>query len=172
VDGLDIEVVDQPYLADFVLCTGVDESFGSLADYTEALRLCAGADLPMLCADADRAVPAGTTRRPAAGALARRYHDLGGDTAYCGLPFPDLYERAFALLGLADHRRILAIGDGLATDIAGAEAAGLDAVLITGGLHREDLDTPWGEPLAPDRLAALCRTAGRRPKAALPRLVW
>ncbi|WP_247880991.1 TIGR01459 family HAD-type hydrolase [Skermanella sp. TT6] len=172
IHGLDMEAVDQPYLAHFVLGTGLNDAEESLADYEEVLRICARADLPMLCADPERWIPAGDGRLPGGGALARRYADLGGAVDYCGLPFNDLYDRCLALLGIDDRSRILAVGDNLATDLAGAEAAGLDSVLVTGGLHRQDLGTTWGEAPDAGRLAALCAAAGRRPRAVLPTLRW
>ncbi|UEM22299.1 TIGR01459 family HAD-type hydrolase [Skermanella mucosa] len=172
IHGLDMEAVDQPYLAQFVLCTGLNDVEEGLADYEEVLRICARAELPMLCADPERWILAGGDRRPGGGALARRYAELGGEVDYCGLPFGDLYDRCLSLLGIGDRSRILAIGDNLATDLAGAEAAGLDTVLVTGGLHCRDLGTAWGEAPDPGRLAALCAAAGRRPRAVLPTLNW
>lgn len=172
IHGLDMEAVDQPYLAHFILCTGLNEAGEGLSDYEEVLRICARAELPMLCVDPERWIPAAGGGRPGGGALARRYAELGGEVDYCGLPFGDLYDRCLAVLGLGDRSRILAIGDNLATDLAGAEAAGVDAVLVTGGLHCQDLGTAWGEVPDPARLAALCAAAGRRPRAALPALRW
>jgi ribonucleotide monophosphatase NagD (HAD superfamily) len=104
--------------------------------------------------------------------MARRYAELGGDVEYCGMPFGDLYTRCFELLSNTDHSRILAVGDNLATDLAGAGAAGIDSVLITGGLHRADLHTAWGEAPKPERLEAFLAAAPTRPRAALPAFIW
>ena len=172
IHGLDMEAVDQPYLAHFVLCTGFNDPEDLPAEYDEVLRICIKAELPMLCADPERTVLIGGVRRPAAGTLARRYDELGGDVDYCGLPFGDLYDRCFEMLGITDRSRILAIGDNPATDLAGAGKMGIDGVLVTGGLHREDLQTAWGEAPAPERLAVLCAAARLKPRAAIPRLVW
>jgi len=172
IHGLDMEAVDQPYLAHFVLCTGFNEVEDTLADYEEVFRICIKADLPLVCADPERWRLTGGERRPAAGTMARRYAELGGEVDYCGLPFGDLYARCFDLLGIADHSRILAVGDNLATDLAGAGTAGIDAVLITGGLHREDLQTAWGEAPTQDRLHSLLAAARAHPRAALPTFVW
>src|SRR3954464_4693471 len=172
IHGLDMEAVDQPYLAQFVLCTGFNEVEDVLADYEEVFRICVAKDLPLLCADPDRWRLVNGERSPGAGAMARRYADLGGDVEYCGLPFGDLYVRCFELLGIAEHSRILAVGDNLATDLAGAAAAGIDSVLITGGLHREDLQTTWGEAPKPNRLEAFLTAAPTRPRAVLPTFIW
>jgi len=172
IHGLDMEAVDQPYLAHFVLCTGFNEVEDVLTDYEEVFRICIAKDLPLLCADPERWRLTGGERRHAAGTMARRYAELGGDVAYCGLPFCDLYTRCFELLGIADHSRILAIGDNLATDLAGASAAEIDSVLITGGLHREDLQTTWGEAPKPNRLEAFLTAAPTRPRTVLPTFIW
>jgi HAD superfamily hydrolase (TIGR01459 family) len=172
IHGLDMEAVDQPYLAQFVLCTGFNEVEDVLADYEEVFRICIAKELPLLCADPERWRLSGGERRHAAGTMARRYAELGGDVEYCGLPFGDLYVRCFELLGIAEHSRILAVGDNLATDLAGAAAVGIDSVLITGGLHAGDLRTTWGEMPTPERLEALLTAARARPRAALPAFRW
>jgi len=172
IHGLDMEAVDQPYLAHFVLCTGFNETEDVLADYEEVFRICIAKELPLLCADPERWRLTGGERRHGAGTMAKRYADLGGDVEYCGLPFGDLYARCFELLEIADHSRILAVGDNLVTDLAGAGAAQIDSVLITGGVHREDLQTAWGEAPAPERLERFLAAAPSRPRAALPTFVW
>jgi HAD superfamily hydrolase (TIGR01459 family) len=172
IHGLDMEAVDQPYLAQFVLCTGFNEVEDVLADYEEVFRICIAKELPLLCADPERWRLSGGERRHAAGTMARRYAELGGDVEYCGLPFGDLYARCFELLGIDNHTRILAVGDNLATDLAAAAAAGIDSVLITGGLHAEDLQTAWGEAPTSERLEALLGAARSRPRAALPTFIW
>jgi HAD superfamily hydrolase (TIGR01459 family) len=172
IHGLDMEAVDQPYLAQFVLCTGFNEVEDVLADYEEVFRICIAKDLPLLCADPERWRLAGGERRHAAGAMARRYGELGGDVEYCGLPFADLYERCFDVLGIADRSRILAIGDNLTTDIAGAGAVGIDSVLVTGGIHREEFGTVWGEPPTEERLHCIVAATPKPPCAALAAFVW
>ncbi len=119
IHGLDMEAVDQPYLAQFVLCTGFNEVEDVLADYEEVFRICVAKELPLLCADPERWRLVNGERCPGAGAMARRYADLGGDVEYCGLPFGEMYARCFDLLGIADRSRILAVGDNLTTDHRG-----------------------------------------------------
>ncbi|HYI73557.1 MAG TPA: TIGR01459 family HAD-type hydrolase [Skermanella sp.] len=172
IHGLDMEAVDQPYLAQFVLCTGFNEVEDVLADYEEVFRICVAKDLPLLCADPERWRLVNGERCPGAGAMARRYADLGGDVEYCGLPFGEMYARCFDLLGVTDRSRILAVGDNLTTDIAAAGAAGIDSVLVTGGIHREDFQTVWGEAPQPERLESFLAAATTRPRAALATFVW
>ena len=64
------------------------------------------------------------------------------------------------------------LGDGLATDIAGAAGAGIDAVVVTGGLLADAWGTPPDAPPDPERLAAACAEAGVVPVAAVTSFVW
>jgi ribonucleotide monophosphatase NagD (HAD superfamily) len=71
-----------------------------------------------------------------AGALADAYEALGGRTHWYGKPYPDIYDLALALGGIEDRAQVLAVGDGLQTDMAGAAANGIDALFVAGGIHR------------------------------------
>ncbi|MFV1440801.1 MULTISPECIES: TIGR01459 family HAD-type hydrolase [unclassified Phaeobacter] len=101
--------------------------------------------LKLLCANPDIVVDRGETREWCAGALARLYSEMGGESLYFGKPHPPIYDlarRRLAELGLdiAD-RDILAIGDGPHTDISGAMGEGLDSLFITGGLAAKETQT-------------------------------
>src|SRR5260221_8040741 len=140
LEGIDLERVADIVEAEFILNTG--PSWGweeTLADYEKLLQAARARDVPMVCANPDLVVI--HEGRPAicAGALAQRYAALGGRVRWHGKTFPSVYQTCFALLGIAERRRILAVGDSLRTDIAGAAAAGIDSVLLTWGLHRDEL---------------------------------
>ena len=76
-----------------------------------------------------------------------------------------------ALLGVANKSRILAVGDSLRTDIAGANGAGLDSLLIAGqGIHVDEF-SPGGKP-DPARIEAAAAAAGVRPTMAAARFIW
>src|SRR3546814_9085355 len=96
----------------------------------------------MVCANPDLVVVVGGTRAICAGALAAHYERLGGAVAYHGKPYPPVYDRCLRLLGIEDRRRILGVGDSFRTDIAGANAAGIDSLLIARGIHAEELALP------------------------------
>ncbi|MBB6252572.1 TIGR01459 family HAD-type hydrolase [Nitrospirillum iridis] len=166
--------VDTPTEADFVLNTGIVDFDETLADYEPVLAACAALNLPMVCANPDLVVHVGAQLVICAGELARRYEELGGDVRQHGKPYASVYARCFDLLGGIPPARILAVGDSLRTDMAGANAAGIDGLLITGGIHREELGV--ADPLAdlPDlgRLADLAAHAGLRVSAAMNRLAW
>jgi HAD superfamily hydrolase (TIGR01459 family) len=139
--------------AEFILNTGAD--FGDTVEkFEELLQRAAARDLPMICANPDLEVLMRGNREICAGALAARY------------------ESCFELLGDPAHARVCAIGDSLRTDIAGAQAAGLDSILVTGGIHAEALGVRPGELPPLERLEALCGAIGVRPTAAVPGLRW
>jgi ribonucleotide monophosphatase NagD (HAD superfamily) len=114
----------------------------------------------------------GDKREICAGAIARAYEDLGGEVRYHGKPYPGVYEDCFALVDPLARDRIAAIGDSLRTDIAGARAAGIDGIFVTGGLQGEELGADAEGNVEPARLTAFCDAAGETPAAALPVLRW
>ena len=124
-----------------------DES-ETVDDYESELSAMAARGMPMICANPDIVIHRGDTLIYCAGALARRYEELGGSVVYAGKPYAPIYDLALAVAARArgapvDKRRALAIGDGMGTDIAGAAKAGLDALFVTGGIHRSvHGDTP------------------------------
>ena len=144
--------------ASAILCTGlVDEFNEELEDYADHLARLAGLKLPMLCANPDIIVDRGERRFWCAGALARDYAALGGEVVYFGKPHKPIYDRALEVLAEVAEKdlaksRILAIGDGPATDVKGGCDYGLDTLFVTGGLAMGDLGE---DPEAPD--AALLR---------------
>ena len=135
------------------------------------LQAAAARGLPMICVNPDLLVIRLGVQEPCAGALAARYEALGGRVRYFGKPYPDVYDLALARLGVPPAR-VLAVGDGLATDIAGADAAGLDSVLVTGGLLADALDLAPGAAPDAGTLDDACRAAEVRPRAALATFIW
>jgi HAD superfamily hydrolase (TIGR01459 family) len=175
VEGLDIEMVSAPEEAEFVLITGPWRDDERREDYDRVLDLCAGHGLAMVCANPDLEVIRGEKRFVCAGTLAAHYETLGGDVYYHGKPHAPAYEACLKLFGAGaevDGRRVLGVGDTLRTDVAGAEAAGLDSVLVTSGIHAEELGVEFAQPPDPDRLSDICRRAGHMPVAAVPAFIW
>jgi HAD superfamily hydrolase (TIGR01459 family) len=147
--------------AQYVLCTGLrNDETETLEDYEPELRAMAVRELAMICANPDIVIHRGDTLIYCAGALARRYEELGGSVVYAGKPYAPIYDRALAL---AEHiqgapierPQVLAIGDGMRTDVIGAANAGLDVLFVTGGIHRslhkETLESP-ADPVALQQL--------------------
>jgi HAD superfamily hydrolase (TIGR01459 family) len=157
--------------ADFVLNTGPEPARGNgdVRPYRPALEACARHGLPMVCVNPDRFVMVGDERVICAGALADLYVELGGPRAIeIGKPDPAAYPPVLAALGISDRARVVAIGDSPHTDLAGAQAAGIDAVWALTGLAAH------AHGAAPDvaALAAEAAAEGVRPIAALSGLRW
>ena len=167
MEGLELNLVARPQDAEFLVNTGPDDHRNgeSLADFIPELETCLAAGLKMICANPDLEIVRGGKRILCAGALAAYYADRGGEVRSIGKPDLAVYELAFDMLGVAPDR-VLAVGDSLRTDIAGAKVAGIDSAWILGGLHAEALGH---DRVKIDRAAA---EAGLAPVAALPAFVW
>jgi HAD superfamily hydrolase (TIGR01459 family) len=167
IDGLPYERVDAPGEADFVLNTGPDDLAASAEpeEFDGVLAECLAAGLPMICANPDLEVIRGGVRVICAGLLTQRYEAMGGVACWLGKPDPAIYVPVLAMLDVPQSR-VLAVGDALRTDIAGAAAAGIDSCWVLGGIH--------GEALGGDRvkIEAAAREAGLGPVACVPSFVW
>lgn len=170
--GLDVKFAPIADAA-VVVCTGlVEDERETPDDYRDRLAAMRARRQPMICVNPDLVVERGNRLIYCAGALAAEYEKLGGEVAYAGKPHPPIYARARELIVSArgaavETSRILAIGDGIKTDIAGAAAAGLRAVFIASALHFDE-DEAFDE-------AALSRLFAGHPAppiAALEALVW
>ena len=171
LDGLGYTAAADIETAEFLLGIGLDDASNTVEAHEPVLQAAVARGLPMICVNPDLLVIRLGVQEPCAGALAARYEQIGGRVRYFGKPYPDVYDLALAKLGLPPAR-VLAVGDALATDIAGANAAGLDSVLITGGLLADQLNLAPGEAPSSRDLEQACRAAGVRPRAALATFVW
>ena len=170
--GLDVTLapIDE---AAVVVCTGlVEDEHETPDDYRDLLAAMRARKQPMICVNPDLVVERGDRLIYCAGALAAAYEALGGEVAYAGKPYPPIYARARELIAASrgaavETSRILAIGDGIKTDIAGAAAAGLRAVFIASALHFSA-----GEALDEATLSRLFAGHPAPPIAALEGLAW
>ena len=163
--GLSVERVGIEQ-AQLVFCTGpYNDEIEGPDDYTEMFAALRARDLTMLCANPDYVVQRGGRLVYCAGSLAQAYEKLGGQVVYFGKPHKPIYDHVRAVAGGA--RRFLAIGDGLATDIRGANAAGIDSVLVLSGIHGEDV-----AEFTERHLADLFTKYGGAAQAAMRALVW
>jgi HAD superfamily hydrolase (TIGR01459 family) len=166
-----------PEAADYVVCTGLFDDRAEIpADYDERLEALKARDLTLLCANPDIVVAIGDDIVYCAGALAERYAAMGGKVLMFGKPYPPVYaaarERLARLAGRAvDPARIVALGDGALTDLAGAGRAGLDCVFVTDGVHVEEL-RPGGAEVSPEALDRLIQISGARPVALASAVFW
>ncbi len=139
LSGLNVVCVDRTQ-AEAIVCTGFfDDESETVEDYRELLEGFAARQLPFICANPDLVVERGEKLIPCAGAMAAFYEELGGTTFIAGKPHHPIYTaaiaQALALRGEIDRARILAIGDGMPTDIRGAVDQGLDVLYVSGGIH-------------------------------------
>jgi HAD superfamily hydrolase (TIGR01459 family) len=142
---------------DQLACAGLDERRRTVDEYLPQIEPLAKRDVLMHCLNPDRLVIRGGVPEPCAGAIADRYLELGGRVEYYGKPYPAIYRHALRLAGDPDPAKVLAIGDGLNTDILGAARMGFDCVYVTGGIAQ-------GEAI-PDDFAAKNDLGDWRPVA-------
>ena len=173
-DGLGLEFAG-PADAAFIACTGpVNDDWETPEDYRADLTVAAERGLTMICANPDRVVHRGERLIYCGGALADLYGALGGEVIMAGKPYRAIYDLCLAdaqrLAGKPDPR-VLCIGDGVPTDIKGAEARGLDCLFIAGGIH--GLETAGADKaMDADKVGALLAAANTRAAYAMSNLVW
>tara|TARA_Y100000741_G_scaffold36253_1_gene25445 strand:+ start:150 stop:968 length:819 start_codon:yes stop_codon:yes gene_type:complete len=120
--------------ADYLLCTGLfDDHDKELSYYKMLLEKEVGKI--MICTNPDLIVDRGEKREFCAGSVAKVFEELGGKVEYFGKPFPKVYNQATNI----KNKKVLCVGDNLKTDIMGANNQNFDCLLITGGIHREEI---------------------------------
>jgi len=162
--------------AAYVLCTGLfDDTREKVEDYDATFATMLQRKLTMICANPDLVIHRGDELIYCAGALAERYEKKGGETIYAGKPHAQIYEEALKRAAAArgaplDKSRVLAIGDAMRTDIAGALAQSIDALFVTSGIHRDELlGLSALDAAAIEQFAA---RHGMRPTAMIEELTW
>ena len=152
------ELADQPpiervdfNLAEGIVCTGpFDADNYDPEDYRGRFLSAKTRGLTMLSANPDVVVDYGDRRIHCAGALAQLYAEMGGEVLSFGKPHPPIYDLARRKLGAKgitySNDQVLAVGDGIHTDIAGAQAEGIDAIFLTGGLEAERFGANGEDP--------------------------
>lgn len=116
-------------------CSGLDEEREHVADYVEQLEALAHGNVTLHCLNPDRVVVHGGSREWCAGSLADAFEALGGEVCWYGKPYPAIYTHALGLVGGPPKASVLAIGDGLLTDVLGAARQGFDCLFVSGGIN-------------------------------------
>ena len=174
-EGLDVELVSESECGT-VVCTGLfnDES-EEPEDYKPRLQALVNRAIPFICANPDVVVHRGDQLLWCAGSLANLYEELGGKNLVAGKPHKPIYDLSYKLFkeitgGKISKRNIIAIGDGMQTDVAGAQNNGFDLLYISAGIHF----TEYGSADNPDEgaLEAFLKTHDATPNVWMPRLVW
>jgi HAD superfamily hydrolase (TIGR01459 family) len=172
-EGLDLHLVGLDE-AEIVVCSGLfDDTVETPDDYRDMLANILERELLMICANPDIVVERGDRLVWCAGALAQAYEKIGGTAIYAGKPYAPIYDLALARAGELRHKavdrgRVLAIGDGVRTDLAGAVRQGIDCIFVADGIHAGELDLDGAN--GPD--ATIFAEAGAWPAAIIRRLAW
>jgi len=173
-EGLDL-TLSPLETADYVVCSGLfDDEIETPDDYRAMLADMRARGLFMVCANPDVVVERGHRLVYCAGALADAYREIGGEVLYAGKPHEPIYAAALAAAvrtrgADVPRERVLAIGDSVRTDLAGAKAFGIDSVFVTAGIHAEELGRDDPDPAVLEKILV---TAGVRPRAVTRRLAW
>jgi len=171
VEGLDLVLVETVKAADFLFVSALDgrpaEAYRPLAEEARAR------DLPMVCSNPDRHAPTPAGLQDTPGALAAIYASLGGRVLYVGKPYAPIYAICLRALGGLPRRAILAVGDSLEHDIAGARAQGLATCLVAAGIHAGELPVEGSPEALAEAVAALAARHGvAPPDFVLRRFSW
>ena len=105
-----------------------------------------------------------------AGVLAAEYEKMGGKVFYYGKPFSSVYKMTYDFFGKPDKSKIIAIGDGMETDIKGASDFGIDSVLVTGGILCNKLGVRYGQEASRDKVQQVCESYKIFPQYIIPNL--
>jgi HAD superfamily hydrolase (TIGR01459 family) len=159
--------------ADYIVCTGLfDDETETAEDYRAMMLKARERKLTLICANPDIVVERGDRLIYCAGAIAELYRELGGEVIFYGKPHRPIYQRAMELA--AEQRghaaalgQILAIGDSVRTDLAGAHNFGIDCLFVTRGIHSEEFEGI--DQLDP---ASVKELFGHPPKALMRELRW
>jgi HAD superfamily hydrolase (TIGR01459 family) len=173
-DGLDVTLGSVQDCA-AIVCSGLfNDETETPDDYKDLLAEIYQHGVPMICANPDLIVERGDRLIYCAGSLAQAYAALGGEVVFGGKPHAPIYDLAFGIVNelrgdVIPRHRILAIGDGLHTDIPGAAAANIDSLFIASAVH-----VPGGKDGLHDSsvLDELLGNGEARPVAAMGQLGW
>lgn len=159
--------------AEGIVCTGPFDSFADPDLMRPTFLLAKQRGLKLLCANPDIVVDRGAQREWCAGALAKLYTEMGGESLYFGKPHPPIYDlarRRLAQIKPVADSDILAIGDGPGTDVAGALGEDLDVLFISGGLAAQETGTIGDGQPDPARLAQYLAQTGLAPRYTIGKL--
>jgi HAD superfamily hydrolase (TIGR01459 family) len=159
--------------ADYIVCTGLfDDETESAENYRAMMLQARERKLTLVCANPDIVVERGDRLIYCAGAIAELYLELGGEVIFYGKPHRPIYERAIALAAqrrgqAVQLSRVLAIGDSVRTDLAGAHGFGIDCLFVTRGIHAEEFEGV--DQIDPTSIKELF---GHPPRALIRDLCW
>ncbi|MEN3930015.1 TIGR01459 family HAD-type hydrolase [Microvirga sp. W0021] len=164
--------------ADYIVCTGLfNDETETVENYRETLDVARRRNLWMLCANPDLVVDRGNKLIVCAGSIAAAYESMGADVYWAGKPHRPIYEKAInRAADILEHpvekKRVMAIGDAIRTDIAGAVNFGIDALMVARGIHGHELGVDAGDALIPERAIEWLSKQAIQPTAIIDYLSW
>jgi HAD superfamily hydrolase (TIGR01459 family) len=159
LDGLKYNMVDSAGEADFAIVTGFDDEDSEIEEKMPQAVDAISHGLELICVNPDLVVVRQDgTEMICAGALGKKYQELGGEVTYYGKPHNKTYKKLSQLFDSGCKKeRMLAIGDALETDIKGANNFGIDSLLLTGGILSNKLNVKFNEQADPKNLEIICK---------------
>lgn len=171
-ENMGCEIVDNPDNADFLLLTAVSGPDDEVENYNNLFRRALALDLPMICANPDKKVMRGDKVGICSGALAEKYQEMGGNVVWVGKPDSLVYDYCIEGLGDIDKSKIAVIGNSFDTDVRGARNSGLDMILVSTGLHKDELEANAGELTNEDLIANLITRYKMIPEIVISGFRW
>lgn len=169
LDGLNYVRVKNASEANFAVNTGFNDYDSTLEEKLPQAIEAKKYDLPMICVNPDLiVVRQDGDEMICAGALAREYEKIGGKVIYYGKPFNSVYKIVCEIFNNPQTDRMIAIGDGLETDIKGAHDFGIDNILVTGGILTNSLGITYNQTADKSKLEAICSKYKLFPKFVIP----
>ena len=120
--------------SNYLLCTGLNDNHDQDLNYYKGLFV-NSISKKMICTNPDLIVDRGGKREYCAGSVAMVFEKLGGKVVYFGKPYPEVYNQSTT----SNNKKVIAIGDNLNTDIKGAINMNYDSLIITEGIHKEEI---------------------------------
>ncbi|MEM8552940.1 MAG: TIGR01459 family HAD-type hydrolase [Pseudomonadota bacterium] len=171
LEGTRIRRTEAPHEADVIVVTDLRGEEETPDDYRDELAELVALAKPFICANPDVVVERGQQLFYCGGALAQAYEEAGGKAEQFGKPHAPIYDHARQRLGRHEAGpKVLAIGDGLPTDITGANRHGLDVLFVTDGIHMHELGVPGRPDL--EKVAARLSAEGLSATHVMPKLAW
>ncbi len=158
LDGLNYERVANASEAGFVINTGFDHQDSTIDEKMPQIIEAKKYNLPMICVNPDLIVVNQAGKEMiCAGALAKEYQKMQGEVLYYGKPYAAVYEACFARFGNPEKSQVIAIGDGIETDIAGAKNFAIDSILVSGGILANQLAIKFHQDPNMEKLNGICQ---------------
>ena len=171
LDGLDYQQTADVSEASFAIATGFDDEKSVLQEKLPQIQEAKKHNLPLICVNPDLiVVKQNGLEMICAGVLADEYKKMGGEVIYYGKPFSSVYNMTYEFFGKPDKSKILAIGDGMETDIKGAHDFGIASALVTGGILCNKLGVRYGQEADPAKVKQICEFYKVFPQYIIPNL--